>query len=152
MNRIVPSECLSLEEERSLIEALLSRTPFSSSGERLWQIVYPGYSLARFDISPGSTLDLSSLPAIPSARLAAKPARTSKTPPNAPSKKRASSASNGRWCTSTFGACDAIAGVAARSGSPGLIPTAAIHDDSTRKFRLPCAAGAPSRRSAAAST
>ena len=49
MNRIVPSECLSLEEERSLIEALLSRTPFSSSGERLWQIVYPGYSLARFD-------------------------------------------------------------------------------------------------------
>ena len=51
MNRIVPSECLSLEEERSLIEALLSRTPFSSSGERLWQIVYPGYSLARFDIS-----------------------------------------------------------------------------------------------------
>mgnify|MGYP007085214385 CR=1 FL=1 len=95
---------------------------------------------------------ISSLPAIPSARLAAKPARTSKTPPNAPSKKRASSASNGRWCTSTFGACDAIAGVAARSGSPGLIPTAAIHDDSPRKFRLPCAAGAPSRRSAAAST
>lgn len=63
MNRIVPSECLSLEEERSLIEALLSRTPFSSSGERLWQIVYPGYSLARFDISPGSTLDLHLEPA-----------------------------------------------------------------------------------------
>ncbi len=63
MNRIVPSECLPLEEERSLIEALLSRTPFSSSGERLWQIVYPGYSLARFDISPGSTLDLHLEPA-----------------------------------------------------------------------------------------
>ena len=56
MTRIVPTEWLSLEEERSLVEALPSRTPFSSSAERLWQIVYPGYALARFEISAGNTL------------------------------------------------------------------------------------------------
>ena len=58
MTRIVPTEWLSLEEERSLVEALLSRTPFSSSAERLWQIVYPGYALALFEISAGNTLHL----------------------------------------------------------------------------------------------